>query len=140
MANQDIQSKQKRTYGNKNNRSSNKDSYYYQNIEGQTLQLLIKGRENVKPLIQLFLEIKHQSEGTRKNHQIPGLEIRGVELQNVKGTNISIVVGVLGTVMEKLENHLKTTEIPIVVSFLQKAAFLGAAYILRRVLRISEVG
>ena len=78
MANQDIQSKQKRTYGNENNRSSNKDSYYYYNIKDQTLQLLIKGRENAKPFIQLFLEIKDESEGTRKNHQIPGLEIRGV--------------------------------------------------------------
>ena len=36
-----------------------------------------------------------------------------------------------GTVREELENHLKTTRIPIVISCLQKAALLSTAFILR---------
>ena len=36
-----------------------------------------------------------------------------------------------GTVREELENHFKTTRIPIVVSCLQKAALLSTAFILR---------
>ena len=46
-----------------------------------------------------------------------------------------------GTVREELENHLKTTGIPIVISCLQKAASLGTAFILRGgVLGILEGG
>ena len=59
---------------------------------------------------------------------------------DVKATVIPILVGVLGTVSEELENHLKTIGIPIVISCLQKTALLGTAFILRRVLGISESG
>ena len=59
---------------------------------------------------------------------------------DIKATVILIVVGASGTVSEELENHLKTIGIPIVISWLQKAAMLGTAFILRRVLDISESG
>ena len=59
---------------------------------------------------------------------------------DVKATVIPILVDVLGTVSEELENHLKTIGIPIVISCLQKTALLGTAFILRRVLGISESG
>ena len=73
--------------------------------------------------------------GTGK-HKIPGLEIKGAKVMDVKATVIPIVVGTLGTVCEELENHLKTTAIPIVISCLQKAALLGTAFI-RMLLNIS---
>ena len=59
---------------------------------------------------------------------------------DIKATVIPIVVGALRTVSEELENHLKTIGIPVVISCLQKAALLGTALILRRVLDISESG
>ena len=58
---------------------------------------------------------------------------------NVKAAVILIVVGALGTVSEELENHLKTIGISIVISCLQKAALLRAAFILRRVLTFQRV-
>ena len=62
------------------------------------------------------------------------------KLRDVKARVILIVAGALGTVSEELENHLKTIGIPIVISCLQKAALLGTAFILIRVLGISESG
>ena len=59
---------------------------------------------------------------------------------DVKATVIPIVVGTLGTVSEELKNHLKNIGVPIITSCLQKAALLGTAFILRRVLGISESG
>ena len=59
---------------------------------------------------------------------------------NVKAKVIPIVVCALGTVSEELENNLKTIGIPIVIKCIQKAALLGTAFILRRVLDISESG
>ena len=58
----------------------------------------------------------------------------------VKVTFILIVADALGTVCEEVENHLKTIGIPIVISYLQKAVLLGTAFILRRVLGISDSG
>ena len=52
----------------------------------------------------------------------------------VNATVIPVVVSALGTVIEKLENHLKTIGIPIVISCLQKAALPGTVFILRRVI------
>ena len=43
---------------------------------------------------------------------------------DVKATVIPIVVGALGKVSKELQNHRKAIGIPIVISFLQKAAFL----------------
>ena len=73
---------------------------------------------------------KHQSEGTRKIYQIPGLGFTVQKLWNVKAAVIPVVVGALGTVSEELENHLKTIGIPIVISCSQKTALLGKAFIL----------
>ena len=83
---------------------------------------------------------KHQSEGAKKNHQIPGLRLQNQKLWDVKATVIPIAVGALGTVSEEIENHLNIVWIPIVLSCLQKAALLGTAFILKRVLEISENG
>ena len=54
---------------------------------------------------------------------------------DVKTTITPIVVRALGTVSEELEKYLKTIAILIVISCLQEAAFLGTAFILRRVLK-----
>ena len=62
------------------------------------------------------------------------------KLRDVKARVMLIVAGALGTVSEELENHLKTIGIPIVISCLQKAALLGTAFILMRVLGILESG
>ena len=81
---------------------------------------------------------KHQSEGTGKNHQIPGLGITGAEVVGCQICSITIVVGALGTVSEQFENHLKAIGISIVISYLQKSTLLGTVFILKRVLGISE--
>ena len=62
------------------------------------------------------------------------------KLWNVKAAVIPTVVGAFGAVSEELENHLKTIAIHIVMSYLGKAALLGTAFILRKVLDISESG
>ena len=58
----------------------------------------------------------------------------------MKAVVVPIVVGALGTVSKELEKHLKLIDIPLVVPYLQKAALLGKAFILRRVLGTSEFG
>ena len=68
------------------------------------------------------------------------LRLQVQKLWDVKATVIPIVVGALGRVSEKLENHLKTIGIPIVISSMQKAALLGTAFIFRKFLDISESG
>ena len=68
------------------------------------------------------------------------LRLQVLKLWNVKSTVISVVVGALGTVSENIGNHLKTIGIPIVISYLQKGALLGTAFIFRRVLGISDSG
>ena len=61
-------------------------------------------------------------------------------MRNVKATAIPTAIGAFGAVTEKLENHLKTIGIPIVISCLQKTAFPGTAFIFRRVFGITESG
>ena len=80
------------------------------------------------------MEIKTSKELGNTKYQ--DLRLKVQKLWDVKATVIPIVVGTLGTVSEELENHLKTTAIPIVISCLQKAALLGTAFI-RMVLNIS---
>ena len=68
------------------------------------------------------------------------LKLQVLKLWDVTATVIPIAVGALGTVSEELENHLKTIGMPTAISCLQKAALLRTAFILRRVLDISEGG
>ena len=68
------------------------------------------------------------------------LRLQVQKLWDIKATVIPIVVGASGTVSEKLENHLKIIGIPIIISWLEKAAMLVTAFILRRVPDISESG
>ena len=68
------------------------------------------------------------------------LRLQVQKLWGVKVTFILIVADALGTVCEEVENNLKTIGIPIVISYLQKAVLLGTAFILRRVLGISDSG
>ena len=68
------------------------------------------------------------------------LRLQVQKLWDVKATVTPVVVGALGIVSEGLENHLKTIAIPIVISCLEKTALLGTAFIIRRVLGISESG
>ena len=49
-----------------------------------------------------------------------------------------MVAGAIGTISHNLKFYLKKIEIPTVTSCLQKTAILGTAFILRRVLGISE--
>ena len=67
------------------------------------------------------------------------LRLQVQKLWAVRTIVIPIVVGALGTVSEELENQLKTIGIPIIISCLHKVALVGTAFILRRVLVISEV-
>lgn len=46
-------------------------------------------------------------------------------------------VGTLGPVSNKLEKHLKRMDFPVVAPCFQKAALLGTAFVLRRLLGIS---
>ena len=75
-----------------------------------------------------------------KVNKYQDLRLQVQKLWDVKATVISNVVGGLGTLIQKLENHLKTIGIPMIISWLQKAALLRTAFILRRVLDISESG
>ena len=59
---------------------------------------------------------------------------------DVKAVVVPIVVGALGTVSKELGKLLKRIDIPLVIPCLQKDALLGTAFILRRVLGISELG
>ena len=62
------------------------------------------------------------------------------KLRDVKATVIPTAIGAFGAVTEELENHLKIIGIPVVISCLQKTAFLGTAFIFRRVFGITESG
>ena len=62
------------------------------------------------------------------------------KLWDVKAAIIPVVVGALGTVSEELANHLKAIKIPIVISWLQKAALISKSFILGRVIGISKSG
>ena len=50
------------------------------------------------------------------------------------------MVGALGAISHNLQFYLKKIDIPIVTSCSQKTVILGTAFILRRVLGISEFG
>ena len=94
--------------------------------EGKIIDIAVPGDQNIK-VKEIEKITKYQD-----------LRLQVQKLWDVKVTVIPIVVRVLGTVSEKLDNHLKTIRIPIVISCLEKAALLGTAFILRRVLDISK--
>ena len=56
------------------------------------------------------------------------------KLWSIKTSVVPIVVGALGTVTNNLGKHLKTIGVTATVELLQKAALLGTARILRKVL------
>ena len=56
------------------------------------------------------------------------------KLWSIKTSVIPIVVGTLGTVTNNLGKHLNTISVTTTVELLQKAALLGTARILRKVL------
>ena len=97
--------------------------------------------------IQTEKEIEHRRSGIvvidkeKRECKIIDIYVRGDRNIKVKELPIiPILVGALGAVSEELKNHLKIIVIPIVLSCLQKAALLGTASILRRILDISESG
>ena len=96
--------------------------------ECKIIDIAVPGNQNIK-VKELQKVTKHQD-----------LNLQVQKLWNVKAIVILVVVGALGTVSEELENYEKTIGISIVISYLQKAALLGTAFILRRVLDISESG
>ena len=56
------------------------------------------------------------------------------KLWSIKTSVVPIVVIALGTVTNNLGKHLKTIGVTATVELLQKAALLGTAWILRKVL------
>ena len=105
---------------------------------------MIKRRENAKSLTRKIIAVPgDQNNKIKELEEIPkyrDLRLQIQKLWNVKAAVVSVVVGALGTVNEKLENHLKTIKTPLVISCLQKAALVGTKFILRRILDISESG
>ena len=95
--------------------------------ECKIVDIAVSGDQNIK-VKELEKITKYQD-----------LRLQVQKLWYVKATVLPIVVSALGTVSEELENHLKTIGISIVISCLQKAALLGIAVTLRRVLDISEM-
>ena len=71
------------------------------------IDIAIPGDQNIK---EKELEKINQDQDFRLKVQ---------KLWNVKATVIPVVVGALGTVIEELENHLKTIGIPIIIGCLQ---------------------
>ena len=68
------------------------------------------------------------------------MKIEVKKLWNVKARVILVLISVLGTVSNNLEKHLDEIGVPKDITSLQKMALLGTAFILRKVLGISEVG
>ena len=60
------------------------------------------------------------------------------KLWKLKAEVVPVAVGALVTITHNLKFYLKKIDISIVTSCLQKTAILGTAFILRRVLGISE--
>ena len=86
--------------------------------------------------------LRDQNMKVKKLEKITKYEDLRLQVQRlwaVRTIVLPIVVGALGTVSEELENQLKTIGIPIIISCLHKVALVGTAFILRRVLVISEV-
>ena len=67
------------------------------------------------------------------------LQIELGKLRKLKAEVVPVVAGALGTIPHNLKFYLKKIDIPIVILCLQKTAILGTAFILRRVLAISEI-
>ena len=67
------------------------------------------------------------------------LQIELGKLRKLKAEVVPVVAGALGTISHNLKFYLKKIDIPIVILCLQKTAILGTAFILRRVLAISEI-
>ena len=59
------------------------------------------------------------------------------KLWNIKTTVVPVVVGALGAVTKNLTKHLQTIRVSTkIAEFLQKAALLGTAHLLRKVLEV----
>ena len=91
-------------------------------------------------MISQYQETRISSQRTKKKKikKYQDLQTELGKLWKLKAEVVPGVVGTLGTVSHNLNFFLKKTDIPIVTSCLQKAAILGTAFILRRVVGISE--
>ena len=69
--------------------------------------------DNERRECKIIITPKHQHEGTRRNQQISGLEIKGTKLWNVKVTVISIVVGALETISEEPSKDHWNTQLKV---------------------------
>ena len=87
----------------------------------EIIDIAVRGDQNVK-MNELEEITKYQDS-----------KLQMQKLWNVKATVITAAVNTSGTLTEKLENHLKTVGIPIVISYL-----LTECSIARRVFGISE--
>ena len=62
------------------------------------------------------------------------LRREGAKLWNIKTIVVPVVFGALDVVTKNLTKHLKTIRVSTKIEFLQKAALLGTARLLRKVL------
>ena len=86
-----------------------------------------------------------QDQALRTNARVTVKEMKKVEkyqdlrweltrLWNIKVSVVPVVIGALGIVSGKLASHLKMIEVTTKIELLQKAALLGTARLLRKVL------
>ena len=113
-------------------------------LEHRRLDIVVIDKEKKECIIIIDLAVPGDQNITAKEQEkitkYQDLRIEVEKQWDVEAVVVPIVVGALGTVSKELEKHLKRIDIPLVVPCLQKAALLGTAFILRRVLGISEFG
>ena len=78
-----------------------------ENSECRIIDIAIPGDQNIK------------EKELEKINQYQDFRLKVQKLLIVKATVISVVVGALGTVIEELENHLKTIGVRIIIGCLQ---------------------
>ena len=114
---------------------------YFETLQPKQIKNIVKEKTECKIInIAVAREQNIKVKELEKITKYQDLTLQVQKLWNVKATVIPIVVCTLGTVSEELESHLKAIGILIVISCLHKAALLGTAFILWRVLDILESG
>ena len=103
------------SYDNNNNNNNNNNNDNNNNSNNNN-----NNNNNNNRTLQSRQIRKINIEGQINKYQDLRLQVQ--KFWNIKATVIPVVVGALGTVNEELENHLKITGIPIIVSCLQRVA------------------
>ncbi|XP_077975551.1 uncharacterized protein LOC144431372 [Styela clava] len=100
--------------------------------------VVINSSENTCLIIDIAVPADHRIllKEKEKIEKYQDLRREMGKIWNVKTRIIPVVVGALGAISNKLEGYLKDMNLPNRLESLQKAALLGSARILRRVLEI----